>query len=80
MTIEQKIEELYNYSLEILNEHKIIDIGFVDDKLGERILKETGLDICGFVISMDNYGILHSLQMLRISKSGLFINRRQMPL
>jgi hypothetical protein len=62
MTIEEKIEELYNYSLQLNNEHKIIDIGFVDDKLAERILNFTGLDLCGFVISMDNYGIIHSLE------------------
>ena len=52
------IEDLYELAVNNLtNEHVMLDLGIIDDELATRIFAETGVDLRGFVISIDNYGI-----------------------
>ena len=57
------IEDLYELAVNNLtNEHIMLDLGIIDDKLATKIFAETGIDLTGFVISIDNYGIRHAIE------------------
>jgi len=57
------IGDLYELAVNNLtNEHVILDLGIIDDVLAEKIFVETGVDLTGFVISIDNYGIRHAVE------------------
>ncbi len=57
------IEDLYELAINNLtNEHVMLDLGIVDDELAIKIFAETGIDLSGFVISIDNYGIRHAVE------------------
>ncbi len=61
--IKQKIVELYD---ECINStvpfHRKLDLFIVPDELGQRILNETGIDVSGHWVCVDNYGIIHALE------------------
>ena len=44
------------------NKHYMLDIETVSDTLAERIRLEIGIDLEGFLISIDNYGIRHTME------------------
>jgi len=57
------IGDLYELAVNNLNnEHVILDLGIVDTELATKIFAETGVDLSGFVISIDNYGIRHAVE------------------
>jgi len=62
MDIEKQIELLYESVLSLQNDHLIIDIGIVDHALAGRIKKCTGEDLTGYLITIDNYSIKHTLE------------------
>jgi hypothetical protein len=62
MEIEIQIENLYQAALSLQNEHIVVDIGIIDQNLASRIKDSIGLDFTGYVISIDNYSIKHTLE------------------
>ncbi|MBC7775988.1 MAG: hypothetical protein H7246_11185 [Phycisphaerae bacterium] len=73
------IEDLYELAVNNLtNEHVMLDLGIVDNELATKIFAETGVDLTGFVISIDNYGIRHAIE--RHGNSKTEIPRGQVPL
>jgi hypothetical protein len=59
----QQIEDLYDFALENLeNEYRVVDIFQIGAELARQIFEATGVDIEGFMVSIDNYSILHTLQ------------------
>jgi hypothetical protein len=61
--LKRKIEELYDFALNNSeNGYQIVDLMDVSADLAEKILTETGVDVAGFILSIDNYGILHTLE------------------
>lgn len=57
------IEDLYDLALKSrTNEHIMLNIGVVGKELAANIFVETGVDILGFLISADNYGIRHAIE------------------
>ena len=63
MTIEEQIEALYDLAVDNpANEYKRIDVGIVDEKLGELIARLTSIDVTDFVITIDSYSIIHTLE------------------
>jgi hypothetical protein len=57
------IGDLYDLAVNnATNEHFILDLWIVDDELGAKIFAETGLDLTGFTLSVDNYGIRHAVE------------------
>jgi len=57
------LEDLYELAVNNLtNEHIRLDFGTIDGELVAKIFAETGVDLTGFVISIDNYGIRHALE------------------
>ncbi len=60
--LEQLIEELYEFTFnDRTNTYKIIDLWEIDAALSQKIISETGVDVEGFSIAIDSYGISHSL-------------------
>lgn len=58
-----KIEELYDECLVKSGSfHRKIDLFIAPDEMVAKVLIETGLDITGHMISLDNYGIVHTLE------------------
>jgi hypothetical protein len=56
------IEELFVLtSNNKTNEHIILDLEIINDELVDKIRNEIGIDFTGFVISIDNYSIKHTL-------------------
>ena len=63
MTIEEKIEALYEFTLNNLdNQHKRIDIGIVNKELGIFIFNQTNIDVTDYIITIDSYSIIHTLE------------------
>jgi hypothetical protein len=63
MTIEEKIVELYEFTLNnSANEYRRLDIGVVDKNLAEVIRNLTEIDVTDFVITIDSYSIVHTLE------------------
>lgn len=63
MTIEEKIEELYEFTLNNLeNQHKRLDIGVINKELGVFIYNQTQIDVTDYVITIDSYSIIHTLE------------------
>jgi hypothetical protein len=61
--IEKQIAELYDFAFD--NPHNVkqqINLGLINSDLGQKIKIATGLDVTDFVISIDNYAILHTLR------------------
>jgi hypothetical protein len=56
------ILELYELSFEDNNAYHFVDIELVSSELAQRILQITGIDVENFVITMDNYGIKHTIK------------------
>lgn len=57
-----QIEALYEFALNNpLNEHRIVDIFQIKSDLSFKIQRETGINIEGFFVSIDNYSITHTL-------------------
>jgi hypothetical protein len=57
-----QIEALYEFALNNShNEYQVVDMFIIEPALAQRILEETGVDVAGFVVSIDNYSILHTL-------------------
>jgi hypothetical protein len=57
------ISDLFDFTFDNPNnEHRIIDLGVVEEELAEKIKKATGIEVKDFVISMDNYGIRHAFE------------------
>ncbi len=60
--IRQRIDELYNECLSTREPfHKKIDLLLVPHELADIVLKYTNFDISNHWISIDNYGIIHTL-------------------
>ena len=60
--IKHRIDELYNECLSTRKPfHKKLDLLLVPHELAEIVLKHTNFDISNHWISIDNYGIIHSL-------------------
>jgi hypothetical protein len=63
MTIEEQIDELYDFALNnIENEYRRLDLFVVNQELGTRIKHLTGIDITEFIVTLDTYSILHTLE------------------
>ena len=63
MTIEEQIEELYEFTLNNLeNAYKRIDLCVIDQALGAYIYRLTNIDVTEFVLTIDTYSILHTLE------------------
>lgn len=61
--LKRKIEELYDFALNNPeNSYQIVDLVEISADLAEKILTATGVDVSGFTLSIDNYGILHTLE------------------
>jgi hypothetical protein len=61
--LKRKIEDLYDFALNNPeNSYQIVDLAEVSADLAEKILTTTGVDVSGFTLSIDNYGILHTLE------------------
>ena len=61
--LKRKIEELYDFALNNPeNSYQIVDLIDVSADLAEKIMTATGVDVSGFTLSIDNYGILHTLE------------------
>jgi hypothetical protein len=72
------IGDLYELAVNNLtNEHVILDLGIIDDVLATKIFAETGIDLTGFVISIDNYGLRHAVE--RHGDSKMEMTRGQIP-
>lgn len=60
--IKSRIESLYEFALyNPTNEQRIIDIFQIEEALAVQIQESTGLELRGFFVSIDNYGIVHTL-------------------
>lgn len=60
--LEQLIDELYEFTLTDLNNtYQIIDLWKIDAVLSQKIISETGINVEGFSIAIDNYSITHTL-------------------
>ena len=63
MTIEEKIDELYEFTLNnVDNQYKRLDIGVVDKDLASLIQNLTEIDVTNYVITIDSYSIIHTLE------------------
>ncbi len=61
--LRQQINELYDECLENFNQfHRKIDLFEIPDLLAFRIKEKTAIDLLGFWICIDNFGILHTLE------------------
>lgn len=61
--LKRKIEELYEFALNNpKNSYQIVDLMEISAELAEKILTATGVDVSNFTLSIDNYGILHTLE------------------
>ncbi len=61
--IKQKIFELYDECVHATAPfHRKLDLFIVPDKLAQRILEETNMDVKGHWVCLDNYGIIHTLE------------------
>jgi thioredoxin-like negative regulator of GroEL len=57
------IEELYDLSLQVVgNEHIVLVLGEISPALAARVLSETGVDVAGFQLIVDNYSIRHTVE------------------
>jgi phage-Barnase-EndoU-ColicinE5/D-RelE like nuclease3 len=60
--VHKLIEELYDFTLTDLNNtYKIVDLWNIETGLAQKIFKETGVDVEGFSVAIDNYGISHTM-------------------
>jgi len=72
------IGDLYELACNTMtNKHIIIDLGVVEYKMGAKILSKSGIEVTGFVISIDTYGIRHAVERHGDSKTEL--TRGQVP-
>jgi hypothetical protein len=63
MSLTEQLDALYELALyNPKNLHQIVDLGVIDETVGSFILKTTGLDVTNYLISIDNYSIIHTLQ------------------
>ena len=63
MTIEEQIEALYDLAVNNLaNEYKRIDIGVINQELGVLISRLTNVDVTDYVLTIDSYSIIHTLE------------------
>jgi hypothetical protein len=61
--LKRKIEELYEFALNNrANSYQVVDLMEISADLAEKILLTTAVDVSGFTLSIDNYGILHTLE------------------
>ncbi len=62
MDIKSQIEALYDFALDNpQNEYKIIDIFRIEADFALKIQAATGIEVNGFIVSIDNYSIIHTL-------------------
>lgn len=60
--ISLQIEALYHFALNNpRNEYRVVDTIMIEAPLSEHIFRETGVDLHGFWIAIDNYSIVHTL-------------------
>ncbi|WP_373550006.1 hypothetical protein [Haliscomenobacter sp.] len=57
-----EISDLYILSLTDDNNHQVVEIGLIDLELAEKIFQYTGIDLEGYAITIDNYGLKHTLK------------------
>lgn len=57
-----EISELYILSLTDDNKYHVVDIGLIDLELAQKIFQHTDIDLEGYAITIDNYGIKHTLK------------------
>jgi phage-Barnase-EndoU-ColicinE5/D-RelE like nuclease3 len=63
MTIEEQIEALYEFALNNLdNQYKRLDLFVINETLGAHIKGLTNIDVTEFVVTIDTYSILHTLE------------------
>jgi phage-Barnase-EndoU-ColicinE5/D-RelE like nuclease3 len=61
--LRNQINELYDECLENFEQfHKKIDLFVITDALAEKIKEKTTIDLKGFWVCIDNFGILHTLE------------------
>jgi phage-Barnase-EndoU-ColicinE5/D-RelE like nuclease3 len=62
-SLKDKIYELYDECINSTEPfHRKLDLFIVPDTLAQRILDETGIDVVGHWVCLDNYGIVHTLE------------------
>ncbi len=60
---QELIEKLFDFAFNNpKNEKKIIDLGIIDADLAKKIKEQTDLDLKDYVISVDNFGIRHTME------------------
>ncbi len=60
--IQSQIEALYEFALNNPeNIYQVVDLLQVGEALAEKIYEETGIDVLDFLVSIDNYSIIHTL-------------------
>lgn len=60
--IRQEVEALYDFAINNpLNEYQIVDLFQIETELAQHIRELTGVETEGFMVSIDNYSILHTL-------------------
>ena len=63
MDIAKAIGDLYDYVTSGQgNKHRLLDIAVVNEELAAQIKNVTGCEVGGFAISVDNYGIKHTIR------------------
>jgi phage-Barnase-EndoU-ColicinE5/D-RelE like nuclease3 len=63
MTIEEQIEELYEFTLNNLeNTFKRVDLFVINQELGAYISQLTNIDVTEFIVTIDTYSIMHTLE------------------
>jgi phage-Barnase-EndoU-ColicinE5/D-RelE like nuclease3 len=61
--LKNKIYELYDECISSTEPfHRKLDLFIVPETLAQRILDETGIDVAGHWVCLDNYGIVHTLE------------------
>jgi hypothetical protein len=62
-SLKNKIYELYDECVNSIEPfHRKLDLFIVPDDLAQRILDETGTNMAGHWVCLDNYGIVHTLE------------------
>jgi phage-Barnase-EndoU-ColicinE5/D-RelE like nuclease3 len=77
-SLKNKIYELYDECVNSIEPfHRKLDLFIVPDELAQRILDETGTNMAGHWVCLDNYGIEHHGNPISESKRGQIAVERE---